>query len=87
MYKGSEVEVCWVCLLGSQSVWEGMKDVSGKDHEDFVSHWEGFHFYSEWHEVPRESVNPGPKLWQEEEKWVGRNMYVVYIISHESDNT
>ncbi len=47
MYKGSEVEVCWVCLLGSQSVWEGMKDVSGKDHEDFVSHWEGFHFYSE----------------------------------------
>lgn len=74
--------MCLVCVWGSWKVWEGIKEASGKDHEDFVSHWEGFCFYLE----PRESVNPGPKPRQKEEKWVGGNIHVVYILLHESDS-
>lgn len=73
-------------MWGSRKVWEGIKEVSGKDHQGFVSHSEGFAF-TEWNEKPRGPVRPGAKLRQEQEKRVGRSIYVVYILLYESDKT
>lgn len=65
--------------------------MNGKGHDNLKSHWKGFIFIQNERRISESVVqisywNPGPKLRQEEEEWVGRNIYEVYVLLYKLDS-
>lgn len=67
----------------------------GRGHDNLESHWKVFFvfcFFTQNERRISESVvqisywDPRPKMRQEEEEWVGRNIYKVYILLYKLDS-